>query len=135
MDFLIILVEGCGSKEVIDMTELKSYNLTSPGYPHGYAENLDCEWIFSTLPDYHLSIDFLKVDVENIIGQCLLDTITIYSGQEGTQDWNSVATICFPNATQSEEIHTSNLMKVTFQSDSFMNGTGFQARVRKSMYN
>ncbi|KAK5640278.1 hypothetical protein RI129_011089 [Pyrocoelia pectoralis] len=122
------IVEGCGYNGVIDMTSRKIYVLKSPGYPNGYDNDLNCEWIFSTSPGYHLSVGFVRIDLEATQESCYADNINIYNKAMGSDDWNLVATICNINGT-ARPIHASNLIKVQFVTDSSVNGTGFDARI------
>lgn len=120
----------CGGNDVININALRNYSLTSPGYPYGYANDLDCEWIFTTIPENHLQIDFYNVDLENLLfGNCLTDRVEIYSGINGVEDWKLLAKICMPNDTYRDTIKATNLMKVVFKTDSYKNRTGFAARV------
>lgn len=116
------------------MSDIWTFNLTSPGYPYGYDVNLNCVWIFSTQPGYHLEIDFKKVDLENFDGQCILDYVNIYNGMDGTQNWNLHSTICFTNASSDDQLRSTNLMKVVFSTNGYSNLTGFEAEVIKSMF-
>ncbi|XP_045482434.1 cubilin [Harmonia axyridis] len=127
-------VEGCGSADVIDMAGLTNYSLTSPGYPNGYADQLDCEWIFSTAPVNHLVVNFPWVDLRSVYGvyySCSsLDSIEIFSGNEKTGEWKSIKQICSFNESNSAYL-TSNRMKIKFSTDYSGNGTGFTAEVRE----
>lgn len=131
--FVSLLVDGCGSDVIIDLTVLNNYTVKSPGFPYGYAGNLKCEWIFSTEPTKHLTIGFLKVDLEGNNPSCLLDSIKIYTGIDGKPDWKLENVVCLSNATRMQKIHTSNLMKVVFKSDPYINKTGFSALIMPGM--
>ena len=75
-------VPGCGgmiSMEIGGNRTAETYTLTSPGYPEGYDINLNCEWIFETAPNNHLSIYFQNMDLEVTYG-CYYDFVSIYSG-------------------------------------------------------
>ncbi|KAL3290304.1 hypothetical protein HHI36_023648 [Cryptolaemus montrouzieri] len=127
------LIEGCGSKEIIDVNTLKNYSLTSPGFPNGYSNDLNCEWIFSTTPMNHLRIIFGAIDLDNTVGyldNCYSDYVEVHSGKDGVQDWKLIKKICTYN--ESDLIFsTSNLMKVKFVSNFYSNGSGFSADVRE----
>ncbi|KAK9889124.1 hypothetical protein WA026_004393 [Henosepilachna vigintioctopunctata] len=125
-------IEGCGSKEVIDVSNLTTYTLKSPGYPGGYANNLNCEWMFSTSPMNHLIIFFESVDLESYYGSfahCFLDHIEIYFGKDGTENWQKITDVCTDNGTII--VSKSNLMKVKFVSNYHSNGTGFLANIHE----
>lgn len=132
--FLLLLLLGCGSDAVISISNSTEYNLTSPGYPNGYMVNLHCEWIFTTSPDYHLIVDFREVDLETIIEGCVMDKIEIYTGIGGTENWDLRNTVCYKNTTDSIFELNSNVIKIIFESDSSMNGTGFNAFVYRGKF-
>lgn len=121
----------CGSDGIIDISEQQSYSFSSPGYPEGYGSKLKCEWIFSTIPQNQLSISFATIDLFVLYGGilCFGDMIEIYTGEEGTQNWNLVSNFCSMNGSNSNKIPPSNVLKVVFTTDNFGNKTGFHASV------
>lgn len=128
--FLAFLVKGCGATEPIDLNVLKNSTwITSPGYPNGYANNLNCEWILTTIPTNRLIIYFSAVDLQRNYGPaCYADYIEIFTKQVNA-DWNSISKICHENSTSAATIASTNLMKVVFKSDRYANGTGFRALI------
>jgi hypothetical protein len=50
------------------------------------------------------------------------------AGRRGLPDWKLMKTLCLPNATY-ELIESTNLMKVVFHSDYYVNKTGFKGNV------
>lgn len=108
-------------------------NLTSPGYPTGYAPSLNCEWIYSTPSTYHLAIKFTDLNFGHIpfIKQCTYtDRVSIYTRSSAESEWELLQNLC--EVLESPlEIHGSNLMKVVFTTNKYLNGTGFQAVIRK----
>ncbi|KAK4871991.1 hypothetical protein RN001_016115 [Aquatica leii] len=123
-------VEGCGSKDIIDVSNVPMINLTSPGYPYGYEINLKCEWIFSTNPGYHIVIGFIKVDLETYGDSCSADSVRIYNKAEKGEGWELVSEVCRSNQSGDARIHANNLAKVVFETDGYTNQTGFDARIR-----
>lgn len=121
----------CGTTEPININALRNYTLKSPGYPDGYAHGLNCEWVFSTVPENHLQIDFYTIDLE-YRSSCIYDKIEVYSGRNGVDDWSLVETVCLPNDTHRDSIETTNLMKVVFTTDSYLNHTGFSSMVTET---
>ncbi|XP_069688891.1 cubilin [Periplaneta americana] len=123
-------IPGCGgmiSLEVSGNRSTESYVLTSPGYPEGYANMLNCEWIFETSPLNHLRMYFTDMNIEES-ETCFLDYVEVYVGRRGQPDWNLISTFCHPNATY-EIIRSTNLLKVVFHTDYYSNRTGFRAIV------
>ncbi|PNF23973.1 hypothetical protein B7P43_G09286 [Cryptotermes secundus] len=123
-------VPGCGglvSLQIGRNHSSEKVTFTSPGYPEGYAPMLNCEWIFETPPGYHLSLVFHDMDLEQS-SSCYLDYVQVYKGRRGLPDWRLMKTLCLPNATY-ELIESTNLMKVVFHSDYYVNKTGFKGNV------
>jgi hypothetical protein len=52
----------------------------------------------------------------------------VLAGRRGLPDWRLMKTLCLPNATY-ELIESTNLMKVVFHSDFYVNKTGFKGNV------
>ena len=51
------------------------------------------------------------------------------AGRRGLPDWRLMKTLCMPNATR-ELIESTNLMKVVFHTDFYVNKTGFKGTVK-----
>nr|CAD7261777.1 unnamed protein product [Timema shepardi] len=123
-------VPGCGgSFSFTEDFNVTSYNFTSPGYPLGYEHNLNCEWIIQTPPGFHLQLVFNDVNLVAYDPCDPYDYVKVFSGDNGKPDFKSVGTFCKRNATQVPPVTTTNIMKVVFHSDMFMNNTGFSATV------
>lgn len=121
----MLLANSCGSVGVIDVSGVTEYNFSSPGYPFGYKNDLSCEWIFYTNPENHLSINFLEIVFETYSGRCSGDKIELYTGKDGTTDWQLINSFCLLNASYFNNIPISNMMKIVFTTDSYRNETGF----------
>lgn len=107
--------------------------MQSPGYPEGYANNLKCEWIFTTTQDNHivgLLTDF-NLDGSSIGETCFGDNIQIYSGIDGTQEWSLLQKICTKNSSM-KTFEASNLMKVVFETNAYLNSSGFSMDIFES---
>jgi len=57
---------------------------TSPGYPEGYADMLNCEWIFETTPGNHLGLTFTDMALESY-DSCNVDYVQVYRGKRHFQ--------------------------------------------------
>jgi hypothetical protein len=80
-------VPGCGglvSLQVGGNHSDEKVTFTSPGYPEGYGHMLNCEWIFETLPGYHLGLVFHDMDLEQS-SSCYLDYVQVYRGKRQVQ--------------------------------------------------
>lgn len=59
--------------------------ITSPGYPHSYASNLNVTWTIHTDPQHHIEIDFLYLDLfsmETFIDHFSYDYINVKTGKD-----------------------------------------------------
>ncbi|KAF4527382.1 hypothetical protein B566_EDAN015951 [Ephemera danica] len=122
------LIPGCGGI-FTNFSMETMVNFTSPGYPRGYDQNLNCEWIFEAPPTYHIAFWFNTMNLEST-EDCLFDYVTIYSGerdQNEANQWKTLGKFCHPNAIQMHIMHASDVLKVVFQTDSMYNRTGFAA--------
>lgn len=108
-----------------------THYITSPGYPTGYAENLKCNWVFTSPPGTHLGIRFLSMDLEET-DKCAADHVDIYSGFAQTNpippSAKQLGRFCLTNES-SAHVETSNVMTVKFETDVYVNKTGFKAIV------
>lgn len=128
-------VNGCGTAEPTDLNILRNSTwITSPGYPNGYANNLNCEWIFTTIPMNRILMFFTAVDLQRNYGPaCYADYIEIFEKQTN-HDWSSLGKICHENTSAAALIYGTNLMKIVFKTDLYANGTGFRAYVMQGSF-
>lgn len=120
---------SCGFNGIIDISNVTTYNFSSPGFPRGYGKNLNCEWIFNTRPEQHLDISFTDLDLEGSYQtSCWGDKISIYSGYD-ISDMKLVSRLCTFNASKNLNIPYGNYLKVVFTTNEYTNGTGFAAKV------
>ncbi|CAG9816798.1 unnamed protein product [Phaedon cochleariae] len=118
----------------INLRSLGNYTFTSPGYPGGYAPNLNCEWIFSTVPMNHLAIAFIDINfdtnVNRIVTRCEVfsDYVRLYQRHSYDNDWQVMKDICRKDDAL-HLIHAAESLKVQFVSTRLFNGTGFRAIV------
>jgi hypothetical protein len=76
---LFVLVPGCGGV-FSNFTANNSIDFNSPGYPHGYANNLECSWIFEAPPTLHMVVVFNVMNLEPS-HDCKFDYVSIYKGK------------------------------------------------------
>jgi len=112
-----------------------TYALSSPGWPTGYAPNLHCNWVFMSPPGTHLVLRIITMDLEES-SDCVADSVSVYSGYALTSTDNAKleSKLCLSNSS-STLIKASNVMTVKFDSDIFVNKTGFNAYVYRGGYN
>ncbi|XP_066158935.1 cubilin [Euwallacea fornicatus] len=111
----------------------KKGNLTisSPGYPDGYAYNLRCEWIVEIPQQYHLTLKFVNINFGPIFYHTCnyADSVSVFTKQVNDDQWTFLKEVC-NNQVPIPEVIGFNLMKVTFKSNGYLNGTGFQVYVK-----
>lgn len=112
------------------MSTAENYNLTSPGFPNGYAQNLDCQWIFSTSPGYHLGIIFTNIKLNSDDNPYSWEVVRVFSKNSELENWNLVLNLTSQNSTH-HAAYASTMMKVEFNTDYFGNGTGFSAVIAR----
>lgn len=124
----------CGSKETIEFTDEKRLTITSPSFPYGYSPNLKCEWTFSTIPMNHIEVVFkiVNFDFNMVSSNCkYVDHVTVSHLPVNSNDWIELQQICKIDQIDNV-IVGSNLVKLNFTTNSFLNGTGFKAEVYES---
>lgn len=122
-------MSDCNREVALMAAENNSYDFTSPGYPHGYEANLECSWVFTTPPGTHLVLRILAMDLEETTN-CVADYVTVYNGNalNAPDNANMLQRLCLANST-SAWLKADNVMTVKFESDSYLNKTGFSAYV------
>lgn len=117
----------CSNKIITLMNETDMVNITSPGYPYGYANVLDCSWIINSgIPSYHPVITFDDIDLEDI-PDCVTDYVSVHSDRDdGT--WKKLRQLCSSNIHQRPTFEGTPNLKVVFKTDYGINQTGFSAR-------
>ena len=120
--------------QIVSLTnrEDATYLFASPGFPNGYASNLDCNWFFTSPPGTHLVFEIRIMDLEEN-SECMMDYVAVYTGDaRNDNSGNLLKKECLSNSTLTKVIGT-NEMTVKFVSDFGVNGTGFQAVVTRGL--
>ncbi|XP_060536860.1 cubilin [Cylas formicarius] len=128
----LVSTNSSDCQESIFINEIHNYTLKSPGYPNGYGSNLNCEWIFSTIPMNHLKITFKVIDLFTFANRLCnrADVIEVYQRKHSNRGWELVRQIC-ENEDEETIIHGTHLMKVAFKTNQFLNRSGFLAEVQE----
>lgn len=71
--FYVFSVNKSSFDHYLSPSTNKSVIITSPGYPYGYAPNLNVSWTIHTEPHYHIEIEFLDVDLYPIHSSSEID--------------------------------------------------------------
>lgn len=103
----------CGDK-IISMNNVTAVtNITSPGYPYGYASGLTCTWtIMSGVPGYHPHIYFNDVDLEDT-SECYADYILVSTDRDDGS-WREVEKVCATDIRQRKMFEGTPNLKVCF---------------------
>ncbi|XP_070071373.1 cubilin homolog [Drosophila takahashii] len=113
----------------LTMRELSSMEITSPGYPLGYATNLNCEWIIKPeQPSQHIYAYGFKVDLEDF-PNCAADYLQVQSSSD-LSHWTNEMRTCKKSSAVIAPVHGTPNLRIQFHSDVSFNGTGFSARLR-----
>ncbi|XP_070536661.1 cubilin-like [Ptychodera flava] len=109
--------------EVTLHTTASPQTFSSPGYPYGYAPNLNCLW---TIRSGFATIVKLQITDLNTEGSstCAFDGVSVY---DGDTDDNPIGTYCSVQSSLPAVYSTGQAMLVNFFSDQSANGTGFSA--------
>ncbi|XP_076296135.1 cubilin [Lasioglossum baleicum] len=118
--------------ELINLENDESRALHSPGWPDGYDNNLQCTWVFTCTPGWHIDLRLLILDLEEM-GGCAADSLSVYDGDALNAPDNAklLERMCYSNSSYTHLRTTDNVMTVKFESDFYVNKTGFNAYVRR----
>ena len=104
-------------------------NISSPGYPHGYGNFMNCTWIVrSGLPSYHPVVMFYDVNLEES-SDCVSDYVSVSSDRDDGS-WKHLDKFCSVDSRHPLEFSGTPNLKVDFISDYYVNQTGFTARTK-----
>ncbi|KAM4722919.1 CUB domain-containing protein 2 [Rhinophrynus dorsalis] len=73
------------SGECQDTFKAMKGNITSPGYPDKYPNNINCHWNIELSPGFRLKIFFRDLELEersSLTDQCEYDHLSVYDGAE-----------------------------------------------------
>lgn len=105
-------------------------NISSPGYPNDYANDLDCEWVIKPEdPAEHIVLSIYDVKLE-IYGES--DYLRVFSSTN-LRNWKQELNM-FDSRNKSIQpikvLHGTPYLKVVFHSDSSVSNSGFTALTR-----
>ncbi|XP_002071743.3 cubilin homolog [Drosophila willistoni] len=120
----------CGNQLVNINRTVISFN--SPGYPSGYATNLQCSWnLIASNPAMHSVLQLITVDLEQIgdPDDCNIDYLRISSSGD-MQNWRELARICSKPNDTNRMYHGQPYLKLEFITDASVNRTGFSSLIK-----
>uniref|UniRef100_A0A182Q2J3 CUB domain-containing protein n=1 Tax=Anopheles farauti TaxID=69004 RepID=A0A182Q2J3_9DIPT len=119
----------CGGHATIRLNSTDTaFNFSSPGYPNGYTNGLNCSWVFqSALSGYHPYLSFDFIDLEET-GDCLADFVEVFTSAD-LASWKSHGRICTYGIRVPRTFDGTPYLKVEFRTDYYQNRTGFSGAV------
>lgn len=123
------ITTNCTENSVVYLTNITSVNISSPGYPFGYAANLNCTWILK--PDqvgYHATVIFYELDLEDSVN-CLSDYVQVSSSTD-LSNYKVLNKTCQITPNKVLQMHGDPYLKMNFISDYYNNRTGFHIAAR-----
>ncbi|XP_050095897.1 LOW QUALITY PROTEIN: cubilin homolog [Anopheles aquasalis] len=122
----------CTSNRLIVLDDVRAtINVSSPGYPYGYAAGVFCSWTFqSAIRTYHPVIRLVVVDLEET-AKCLADYVEL-EGSTDLATWIPLERVCRYEGRHANETTISGTphLRLNFRTDYYHNRTGFLATVR-----
>lgn len=104
--------------------------LTSPGYPFGYTNNLDCRWRFEAANSTHaVRINLKDVSIE-YHADCVYDSAIAFDGYNSSS--THLGTFC--GTSLPHYISTGQYLTLTFHSDYSLGGKGFKLQYYSGEY-
>ncbi|XP_069122184.1 cubilin-like [Argopecten irradians] len=121
-------IPGCGG----DLSPLayQTMTVTSPGYPDGYADNLDCVWHLTVQPGYVVWFNITDINLENHY-TCRYDALTVYDGPVVNGNFGrQLGRYCGRSSNSQPVLSTTTQMTLRFKTDYSLNNTGFSVNVQ-----
>ena len=59
------MVDACGGDKVMVITSLNLTDITSPGFPDRYEDNMDCKWLILADDGKQIEISLRGHELEN----------------------------------------------------------------------
>lgn len=121
---------NCTANSVITVHPNQLQRIISPGFPAGYDINQHCMWTFSPADSgYHVVLSFAAIDLEPTT-DCVSDYVQISSTRD-MMNFNASTRLCEPSPDL-PLYHGDPSLRLEFNSDSYLNRSGFAADVELS---
>lgn len=120
---------NCTKNSLVSVNSRRAINISSPGFPYGYATQENCQWtLVPAMDGYHVSLFFLTVNLENNV-ECISDYVQVSSSKD-LDVFKPEVKLCNANFSSQTKYHGTPYLKLEFISDWYNNGTGFNSVVR-----
>ncbi|XP_055841856.1 cubilin homolog [Episyrphus balteatus] len=117
--------------ETLQISYGTTVTISSPGYPTGYENNLNCQWLIK--PDHttrHVVVKLYEVRLEKL-DSCYADYLKVFTSND-LLNWHEELKICDSPAKGPNPIaviHGTPYLKLQLTTDSSLNATGFTSKV------
>ncbi|KAJ6642437.1 Cubilin like [Pseudolycoriella hygida] len=123
---------NCTENSIVYVSDGHNINITSPGFPYGYATDLNCMWILK--PEEvgrHAVFLFDEIDLEDTVN-CLGDYVKIYSSND-LSNYKLLNTTCQVTPNEILQLYGDPYLKIHFVSDYYTNRTGFSGIAKSTL--
>ncbi|XP_046365997.1 cubilin-like [Haliotis rufescens] len=106
-------------------------NLTSPGYPSNYSNNLDCRWTISAPVGYEIKVEVMYSIVQNSTA-CSSDYLLLSDGS--TSFASQLGKYCGRSYITREVVSSRNYVTITFHTDGSDTAPGFNLKYKAGTF-
>uniref|UniRef100_A0A7G3AGB7 Cubilin n=1 Tax=Lutzomyia longipalpis TaxID=7200 RepID=A0A7G3AGB7_LUTLO len=122
--FSVKWYQNCGG--LYEVRETTPEIIYSPNYPQNYARLLNCNYTFVAPPDEYIIIDFKDFELEESVGRCIFDNVTIYKANEWSVTEPPVEAGVYCRRDSPGVGRFKNFVSVVFRTDKWVERKGFQ---------
>ncbi|XP_055728701.1 adhesion G-protein coupled receptor G6-like isoform X3 [Salvelinus fontinalis] len=116
-------VLGCSNSNCVVVLTDSQGTFTSPCYPQVYPKSQACKWTLQAPAGFIVQITFFNFDLEEAVG-CIYDRVIVNTGNQDVK-------FCGLTANGLTLNSTSNVMEMSFNSDSSVQKNGFNVSYRQ----
>ncbi|XP_038824009.1 adhesion G-protein coupled receptor G6 [Salvelinus namaycush] len=117
------LVLSCSNSNCVVVLTDSQGTFTSPCYPQVYPKSQACKWTLQAPAGFIVQITFFNFDLEEAVG-CIYDRVIVNTGNQDVK-------FCGLTANGLTLNSTSNVMEMSFNSDSSVQKNGFNVSYRQ----
>ncbi|XP_071088547.1 cubilin-like [Haliotis cracherodii] len=106
-------------------------NLTSPGYPSNYSNNLDCRWTISAPVGYEIKVEVVYSNVQNLTA-CSSDYLLFSDGS--TSFASQLGKYCGRSYITRVVVSSRNYITITYHTDGSDTASGFNLKYKAGTF-
>uniref|UniRef100_A0A1B0D3H0 Uncharacterized protein n=1 Tax=Phlebotomus papatasi TaxID=29031 RepID=A0A1B0D3H0_PHLPP len=122
--FSVKWFQNCGG--LFEVTETIPDVIFSPNYPSNYARLLNCNYTFVAPPEKYVNIDFEDFELEDSVGRCIFDNVTIYKVSEWNVNEPFIEAGVYCRRDSPGKLRYKNKVAVVFRTDRWVERKGFR---------